>query len=54
MNESLKDRANEIFEKWAKVIDTDGACVIDMPIEFAEILTRNIFHVSFGEDWSDE
>jgi len=25
-----------------------------MSVDFAEILTRNIFHVCFGEDLSDE
>ena len=54
MNETLKEKTEAQFERWAKTATENGFCDIDMSTEFSEILARNIIHVSFGEDLSDE
>mmetsp|Transcript_39114 Transcript_39114/g.51156 ORF Transcript_39114/g.51156 Transcript_39114/m.51156 type:complete len:128 (-) Transcript_39114:830-1213(-) len=54
MLETLKDVTEATFSKWAALAKTEGSHVINMATEFSEILTRNIIHVSFGEDLSDD
>ena len=54
MLETLKDITERTFSKWAAKVKENGLHEIDMATEFGEILTRNIIHVSFGEDLSDE
>ena len=56
MLETLKDKSMETFGKWLDEISASGkgSTQIDMATEFSEIFARNIIHVSFGEDLSDE
>ena len=56
MLETLKDKTSDTFVKWAENINKskDKWHDINMATEFSEILARNIIHVSFGEDLSDE
>lgn len=54
MLETLKDVTEQTFSKWAAKVRESGSHEINMATEFSEILTRNIIHVSFGEDLSDD
>lgn len=54
MLETLKDKTEETFGKWAAQINSKGSHEVNMATEFSEILARNIVHVSFGEDLCDE
>lgn len=53
MLETLNEVTQKTFSKWAKEAKIKGHHDIDIATEFSEILTRNIIHVSFGEDLSD-
>lgn len=54
MLETLKDKTESTFNKWTEEITKKGSVEINMAKEFSEILARNIIHVCFGEDLSDE
>ena len=56
MLETLKDKTATTFVQWAEKINQSKEKFHDfnMATEFSEILARNIIHVSFGEDLSDE
>ena len=56
MLETLKDKTMEMFEKWLGEIEASDnkTTVMDMATEFSDIFARNIIHVSFGEDISDD
>ena len=53
MLETLKELTHMTFAKWMEEAKRKGHHEVDMATEFSEILTRNIIHVSFGEDLSD-
>lgn len=55
MLETLKKTAAETFVRWADQIDKNGGSFeINMATEFSDILARNIVHICFGEDISEE
>lgn len=56
MLETLKDKTAHTFSEWASKARASPTKTHDfnMATEFSEILARNIIHVSFGEDLSDE
>jgi hypothetical protein len=56
MLETLKVKLMETFTGWNKIIDESkqDCHVINMATEFSDILARNIIHICFGEDLSDE
>lgn len=55
MLETLKKTAAETFVRWAEQIDKNGGSFeINMATEFSDILARNIVHICFGEDLSEE
>ena len=56
MLETLKVKLIETFIGWNKLIkeSENGSHEINMATEFSDILARNIIHICFGEDLSDE
>ena len=54
MLETLKTKLIETFVMWTQTIDKQGYIEINMATEFSDILARNIIHICFGEDLSDE
>ena len=56
MLEVMKDLLEKRFEEWlaSAKCSPDGATVIDISVEFLEIMSRNIIMISFGEDINDE
>ena len=56
MLETLKTKLTDTFTIWAKRIDeSEGKGIeINMATEFSDILARNIIHICFGEDLSDD
>ena len=54
MLETLKVKTIETFASWGKVIDAKGSVEINMATEFSDLLARNIIHICFGEDLSED
>ena len=56
MLETLKVKAVGTFTEWAQRIDSskEKSIEINMATEFSDILARNIIHICFGEDLSDD
>ena len=56
MLQTLKIKLMDTFGSWDKKIDAsrNGCHEINMATEFSDILARNIIHICFGEDLSDE
>lgn len=56
MLQTLKVKLMDMFVNWGNLISqsTDGFHDIDMATEFSDVLARNIIHICFGEDLSDE
>ena len=56
MLETLKVKLVETFTKWTiKIEQSQGKGIeINMATEFSDILARNIVHICFGEDLSEE
>lgn len=54
MIEVLKEKLHDQCSKWIAQIERDGAVEVDISQEFNNIFTRNIIHIAFGEDVSDQ
>ena len=56
MMECLKDLIGSSFEKWAEDIASSQKeeKVIDISVEFAKLMARNIIMIAFGEDIDEE
>ena len=56
MLETLKVKLVETFSKWEeRILQSNGQGIeVNMATEFSDILARNIIHICFGEDISDE
>ena len=52
----LKSKLNVLIDKWNTEIEAspEGKTVIDISTVFEELFCRNIVHISFGEDVSEE
>ena len=56
MLETLKGKLQDKCSEWTDIIrdSDDQSHTIDISTEFAAIFSRNIVHISFGEDISDQ
>lgn len=54
MLETLKVVILTTFAAWAAKVDQEGHHDVNMATEFSDILARNIIHICFGEDLSDD
>ena len=56
MLEVLKDKIEEDCQRWTAEIaaSADGTAVIDISNVFKVLFTKNIIHIAFGEDISDQ
>ena len=56
MLKTLKVKLMTTFVSWGTLISQSkhGHHDIDMATEFSDVLARNIIHICFGEDLSDE
>ena len=56
MLQTLKVKLMDTFNNWGTLIteSKQGYHDIDMATEFSDVLARNIIHICFGEDLSDE
>ena len=54
MLETFKETVQTEFTKWDAKVKENGSHEINMATEFFEILARNMIHVCFGEDISDD
>ena len=56
MLETLKVKLVETFNTWeSRIIKSEGKGIeVNMATEFSDILARNIVHICFGEDLSNE
>ena len=56
MVETLKSKIMDAFNRWIEEMNQsdDGTTVININVEFERIFSRNIIHIAFGEDISDE
>ena len=54
MLETLKSVLLKNFAAWAAKVDEKGFHEVNMATEFSDILARNIIHICFGEDLSND